>query len=71
MTSPVKSSGFAALKLIGILAVFALSGERVDVQFLSHDHPLEPGEIKLGMSNAETGRFGFRFGRFKQVLQAR
>ncbi len=36
MTSPVKSSGFAALKLIGILAVFALSGERVDVQFLSH-----------------------------------
>jgi hypothetical protein len=48
MTSPVKSSGFAALKLIGILAVFALSGERVDVQFLSHDHPLEPGEIKLG-----------------------
>jgi branched-chain amino acid transport system substrate-binding protein len=55
----VKSLGFAALMLIRILMVVTLSGERSNAQFLSHDHPLEAGEIKLGMSNAQTGRLGF------------
>jgi branched-chain amino acid transport system substrate-binding protein len=66
MAPIVKSIGFAALKLIGILTVFVLSGERVAAQFVSHDHPLEPGEIKLGMSNAETGLFGFQGSAIKQ-----
>ncbi len=59
MDGQVKSLGFAALMLIRILTVVTLSGERSNAQFLSHDHPLEAGEIKLGMSNAQTGRLGF------------
>jgi branched-chain amino acid transport system substrate-binding protein len=55
----VKSLAFAALMLIRILAVVTLSGERSNAQFLSHEHPLEAGEIKLGMSNAQSGRLGF------------
>ena len=35
-----------------------LSGERSNAQFLTHEHPLEAGEIKLGMSNAQSGRLG-------------
>ena len=66
MADSVTSMGFVALKLIGILAVFVLSGERVDAQFVSHDHPLTPGEIKLGMSNAVTGQFGFQGTAIKQ-----
>ena len=58
-TDQVKSLGSAALMLIGVLTVLPLSGERANAQFLSHDHPLEAGEIKLGMSNAQTGRLGF------------
>lgn len=56
MDGPVKSPGSAALLLIGVLTVLPLSGERADAQFLSRDHPVEAGEIKLGMSVAETGR---------------
>jgi branched-chain amino acid transport system substrate-binding protein len=48
----------AALLLIGVLAVLQVSGERAFAQFLSHDHPLSDGEIKIGMSNAQTGRIG-------------
>jgi branched-chain amino acid transport system substrate-binding protein len=55
----VKSLGCAALMLMRVLAVLTLSGEWSNAQFLSHDHPLEAGEIKLGMSNAQTGRLGF------------
>jgi branched-chain amino acid transport system substrate-binding protein len=55
----VKSLGFAALILVRFLAVIILSSEGADAQFLSHEHPLESGEIKLGMSNAQTGRLGF------------
>jgi branched-chain amino acid transport system substrate-binding protein len=46
------------LLLIGVLAVLQVSGERAFAQFLSHDHPLSDGEIKIGMSNAQTGRIG-------------
>jgi ABC-type branched-subunit amino acid transport system substrate-binding protein len=46
------------LLLIGVLAVLPLAGERAFAQFLSHDHPLSDGEIKIGMSNAQTGRIG-------------
>jgi branched-chain amino acid transport system substrate-binding protein len=38
--------------------VLPVSGERALAQFLSHDHPLSDGEIKIGMSNAQTGRIG-------------
>ena len=55
----MKSFGFAALVFIRLLTVATLSVERSSAQFLSHDHPLDPGEIKLGMSNAQTGRLGF------------
>ena len=44
--------------LIGVLAILPVSGERAFAQFLSHDHPLSDGEIKIGMSNAQTGRIG-------------
>jgi branched-chain amino acid transport system substrate-binding protein len=53
-----KSLGSAALLLIGFLAVLLLSGERSSGQFLSHDRPLSDSEIKIGMSNAQTGRIG-------------
>jgi branched-chain amino acid transport system substrate-binding protein len=53
-----KSFGPAALLLIGVLAILPVSGERAFAQFLSHDHPLSDGEIKIGMSNAQTGRIG-------------
>lgn len=56
MDGPAKSLGSAALLLIGVLTVLPLSGERAEAQFLSHDHPLATGEIRLGMSVAETGR---------------
>jgi branched-chain amino acid transport system substrate-binding protein len=55
---PGKRYGGATLLLIGVLVVLPLSGERAAGQFLSHDHPLSAGEIKIGMSNAETGRIG-------------
>jgi branched-chain amino acid transport system substrate-binding protein len=55
---PVKSIGSAAFLLIGLLAVLPFAGERANGQFLTHDHPLSSGEIKIGMSNAETGRIG-------------
>jgi branched-chain amino acid transport system substrate-binding protein len=55
---PGKSFRPAALLLIGVLAVLPLAGERAFAQFLSHDHPLSDGEIKIGMSNAQTGRIG-------------
>jgi branched-chain amino acid transport system substrate-binding protein len=67
---PVKSFGTAALLLIGVLAVLPLSGERADAQFLSHDHPLSGGEIKIGMSNAETGRIGLLGVEIRQGCQA-
>ena len=56
MDGPVKSFGSPALLLIGVLVVFPFLCQRADGQFLSHDHPLSGGEIKIGMSNAETGR---------------
>jgi ABC-type branched-subunit amino acid transport system substrate-binding protein len=62
----VKSLGFAALMLMRILAALTLSTEWCNAQFLSHDHPLEAGEIKLGMSNAQTGRLGFLGAAVKQ-----
>jgi ABC-type branched-subunit amino acid transport system substrate-binding protein len=55
---PGKSFGPAAVLLIGVLAILPVSGERAFAQFLSHDHPLSDGEIKIGMSNAQTGRIG-------------
>jgi branched-chain amino acid transport system substrate-binding protein len=55
---PRKSFRPAALLLIAVLAVLPLSGEQASAQFLSHDHPLSDGEIKIGMSNAQTGRIG-------------
>ena len=55
----VKSLGFAALNLIRVLTVVTLSREGVNAQFLSHEHPVEAGEIRLGTSNAQTGRLGF------------
>jgi branched-chain amino acid transport system substrate-binding protein len=55
---PGKSFGRAAFVLIGILAVLLLSDRRAAAQFLSHDHALSDGEIKIGMSNAQTGRIG-------------
>jgi branched-chain amino acid transport system substrate-binding protein len=55
---PPKSFGPAALLLIAVLAVLPLPGQRAFGQFLSHDHPLADGEIKIGMSNAQTGRIG-------------
>jgi len=66
----VRSLGFAALMLIRILTVVTLSGERSNAQFLSRDHPLEAGEIKLGMSNAQTGRLGFLGTAVKQGCMA-
>ena len=58
MDGPGKSFGPAAFLLIGALAILPVSGERAFAQFLSHDHPLSDGEIKIGMSNAQTGRIG-------------
>jgi branched-chain amino acid transport system substrate-binding protein len=55
---PRKSFRPAALLLIVVLAVLSLSGQRASGQFLSHDHPLSDSEIKIGMSNAQTGRIG-------------
>src|SRR5260370_9516390 len=45
--------------LIRILTIVILSGERSNAEFLDHDYQLEGGEIKVGMSNAQTVRLGF------------
>jgi branched-chain amino acid transport system substrate-binding protein len=58
VAGPVKSLHGAALLLIGVLVVLPLSGQRAAAQFLSHDHPVSTREIKIGMSNAESGRIG-------------
>lgn len=58
MDRPGKFFGSAAFLLIGVLAVLPLSIERATAQFLSRDHLLSRGEIKIGMSNAQTGRIG-------------
>jgi branched-chain amino acid transport system substrate-binding protein len=55
----LKSIDFATLAFVGILAVFIMSSERTEAQFLSHTHAVEGNEVKLGMSSAETGRLGF------------
>jgi branched-chain amino acid transport system substrate-binding protein len=55
---PGKFFGSAALLLIGALVILLLSGERAAAQFLSRDHPIPGGEIKIGMSSAQTGRVG-------------
>jgi len=57
-TDQVNRSNLRLLLLIGVLAVLPLASERAFAQFLSHDHPLSDGEIKIGMSNAQTGRIG-------------
>jgi branched-chain amino acid transport system substrate-binding protein len=68
---PDKSSfGSPVLLLIGVLAVLPLSGERADAQFLSQGHTLSSGEIKIGMSNAETGRIGSLGVEIRQGCQA-
>jgi branched-chain amino acid transport system substrate-binding protein len=54
----LKSSGYAALLLIGVLAAFVIFEERAEAQFLSRDHSVSANEIKIGMSTAETGRAG-------------
>ncbi|MBV8141158.1 MAG: ABC transporter substrate-binding protein [Verrucomicrobia bacterium] len=46
----------AALLLTGALVILLLSDEQAASQFLSRDHPLSANEIKIGMSNAQTGR---------------
>lgn len=66
MDRQVKSLGFAALNLIRVLTVVALSCEGVNAQFLSHEHPVGPDEIKLGSSSAQTGRLGFQGAAIKQ-----
>ena len=58
MDGPGKTFGNAALLVIGVVAVLSLSGQRASAQFLSHDHPLTGSEIKIGMSNAQSGRIG-------------
>jgi branched-chain amino acid transport system substrate-binding protein len=67
---PVKFFGSAFLLLIGVLSVLPLSGERAEAQFLSHDHPLSAGEIKIGMSNAETGRIALLGVEIRQGCEA-
>jgi branched-chain amino acid transport system substrate-binding protein len=67
---PVKSIGSAALLLIGLLAVLPFSAERANGQFLSHDHPLSGGEIKIGMSNPETGRIALLGVEIRQGCEA-
>src|ERR1700736_3869182 len=54
----LKSINFTLI-VVGILAVFIMSSERKDAQFLSHVHVVDGNEIKLGPSNAHTGRMGF------------
>lgn len=70
MDGPGKSFGRAAFVLIGVLAVLLLSDMRAVAQFLSHDHPLSDGEIKIGMSNAQTGRIGVLGLQIRQGCQA-
>ena len=72
MDGPGKSIGFgsATLVLIGVLAIFPFSGERAFGQFLSHEHPVSPTEIKIGMSNAQTGRIGLLGVGIRQGCQA-
>jgi len=53
---PGKIFGSAALLLIGVLAFLLVSGTQAVAQFLSRDRPLSGGEIKVGMSSAQTGR---------------
>jgi branched-chain amino acid transport system substrate-binding protein len=67
---PGKSFGHAAFVLIGVLAFLLLSDRRASAQFLSHDHPLSAGEIKIGMSNAQTGRIGVLGVQIRQGCQA-
>jgi len=67
---PAKSFGSPGLLLIGVLVVFALLCQRADGQFLSHDHPLSGGEIKIGMSNAETGRIALLGNEIRQGCEA-
>jgi branched-chain amino acid transport system substrate-binding protein len=55
---PPKSFGHTAFLLIAVLALLPLLGRRASGQFLSHEHPLSDDEIKIGMSNAQTGRIG-------------
>jgi branched-chain amino acid transport system substrate-binding protein len=58
VAGPDKSFGAAALLLTGVLLALPLSVQRAAGQFLSHDHPVSAGEIRIGMSNAESGRIG-------------
>ena len=60
----------ATLLLIGVLVVLPLSGQRAAGQFLSHDHPVSPREIKIGMSNAESGRIGLLGVEIRQGCEA-
>ncbi len=70
MDGPGKSFGRDAFVLIGVLAVLLLSNGRAAAQFLSHDHPLSDREIKIGMSNAQTGRIGVLGIQIRQGCQA-
>jgi branched-chain amino acid transport system substrate-binding protein len=65
-----KSFGSAAFLLIEILAGLLLSGVTAKAQFLSRDHSLAGDEIKIGMSNAESGRIGLLGSEIRQGCQA-
>jgi branched-chain amino acid transport system substrate-binding protein len=67
---PGKSICSATLLVIGVLAILLLSGKRASAQFLSHDHPLSAGEIKIGMSNAQSGRIGLLGVEIRQGCEA-
>jgi branched-chain amino acid transport system substrate-binding protein len=70
VAGPGKSLGGATLLLISVLVVLPLSGQRAAGQFLSHDHPVSTREIKIGMSNAESGRIGLLGVEIRQGCEA-
>jgi branched-chain amino acid transport system substrate-binding protein len=70
VAGPGKSFGAAVPLLIGVLVVLLLSGQRAGAQFLSHDHPVSPREIRIGMSNAESGRIGLLGVEIRQGCEA-
>ncbi len=70
MDGPGKSFGHTAFVLTGVLAFLLLSDRRASAQFVSHDRPISGDEIKIGMSNAQTGRIGVLGTQIRQGCQA-
>lgn len=54
----MKSLKLSLLATISLLAARSLAHGESGATYLSHDHPVEGAEVKVGLSNAQSGRSG-------------